>query len=424
MTVFGSKVAGGVGNGGKTGALVVVVGVGVGDAEVLAGVGEELVAAGVGEVVGEAEVVVVGEDVGEAVVVVVGEDVGEVVVVGEVVGEAVVLEGGAGYIRSHVVYDLLCRDYGVIVVDNLSNSDGLNLDNIAKSNYWGSALYNYYGDCGEIERFDPRDVVGVIHFAAYKSVGESVRNPLKYYSNNINSLLNVLEYVGRYKIPNLIFSSSCTVYGEPFSVPVTENEPIKSSPSPYGQTKIICERIIQDFYAKNRWVNILSLRYFNPIGGYSNIPIGENPTGGYESLMSRLNRWALGLDNFIIYGDDYDTSDGTAIRDYLDVGDLSRCHIECLENIMQKGGSYSVYNVGTGHGTSVKSLVNKYLEVNGIKNKIVEVGERRGGDIDAIYADASKIANEIGFRCRVNLEDSLRASYEWHKYLVSKGYMA
>lgn len=336
----------------------------------------------------------------------------------------IIVTGGAGYIGSHVVYDSLCKDYGVIVLDNLSNSNGLNLDNIGSYKFWGTKLYAYYGDCVDIERFDPKNIDGIIHFAAYKSVGESVKHPLKYYSNNINSLLNVLNYVKRYNIPNLIFSSSCTVYGEPEKIPVNEDETIKESASPYGQTKIMCERILKDFYAENRWVNILSLRYFNPIGGYSNIPIGENPTDGYESLMSRLNRWIFGLDSFKIYGDNYDTMDGSAIRDYLDVGDLSRCHIECLENIMQKGGSYSVYNVGTGHGTSVKSLVNKYLEVNGIKNKIVEVGERRGGDIDAIYADASKIANEIGFKCRVDLEDSLRASYEWHKYLVSKGYMA
>lgn len=329
----------------------------------------------------------------------------------------IIVTGGAGYIGSHVVYDLLCRDYGLIVLDNLSNSSGLNIENIKRANI--GSLYEYYGDCGEIERFDPRDVVGIIHFAAYKNVGQSVRQPLKYYSNNINSLLQVLEYIGRYKIPNLIFSSSCTVYGEPNSVPVTEDETIKSSPSPYGQSKIICERILKDFYAENMWANIVSLRYFNPIGGYSHIPIGENPTGGYESLMSRLNRWVFGLDEFKIYGDNYNTEDGSAVRDYLDVGDLSRCHIECLEYIMQKGGFYNYYNVGTGSGISVKKLVDTYLEVNDIKSKTVCVGPRRLGDIDKVYADPSKIANDIGFKCVVKLEDSLRASYRWHQYLVS-----
>ena len=336
----------------------------------------------------------------------------------------IIITGASGYIGSHVVYNLLCREYGVIAIDNLSNSSGLNLDNIVKIRPSFGQLNIYYGDCEHIENFDPKDVVGIIHFAAYKNVGESVRQPLKYYSNNINGLLNVLGYVNRYKIPNLIFSSSCTVYGEPYSVPVTEAEPIKSSPSPYGQSKIMCERILEDFYAENRWANILSLRYFNPIGGYSRIPIGENPTGGYESLMSRLNRWVFGLDTFKIYGDDYDTEDGSAIRDYLDVGDLSRCHIECLESIMQKGGSYQAYNVGTGYGTSVKKLIDTYLLVNNIKDKKVDVGPRRKGDIDLIYADSSKIATERGFRCQVPLEDSLRASYEWHKYLVNNRLMA
>lgn len=336
----------------------------------------------------------------------------------------VIVTGGAGYIGSHVVYDLLCRDYGVIVIDNLSNSDGVNLDNIMKHKPSFGRLNIYYGGCENIENFDPSDVVGIIHFAAYKNVGESVKQPLKYYSNNINSLLQVLEYIGRYKIPNLIFSSSCTVYGTPQTVPVNEEESIKRSPSPYGNSKIMCEKILEDFYAENRWANVIALRYFNPIGAYSSIPIGENPTGGYESLMSRLNRWVLGLDDFKIYGDDYDTPDGSAIRDYLDVGDLSRCHVECLENVMQKGGSYNFYNVGTGKGTSVKSLVEKYLEVNGIKNKKVSVGPRRQGDINSIYADPSKIVDEIGFKCQVNLADSLRASYEWHRYLVDNNYMA
>ena len=323
----------------------------------------------------------------------------------------IIVTGGAGYIGSHVVYDLLCRGYEVIVIDNLSNSSGLNIDNIMRNKYWGPLLYTYYGDCEEIERFDPRNVDGIIHFAAYKNVGESVKQPLKYYSNNINSLLKVLEYVGRYRIPNLIFSSSCTVYGEPDNVPVNEDESIKSSPSPYGQSKIICERILEDFYARNEWANILSLRYFNPIGGYSDIPIGENPTGGYESLMSRLNRWVFGLDDFKIYGDNYATEDGTAIRDYLDVGDLSRCHVECLQYIMQRFGFYNFYNVGTGSGTSVKQLVDTYLKVNNIENKIITFGPKREGDIDKIFADPSKIEKEIGYRWGVPLGESLNSCF-------------
>jgi UDP-glucose 4-epimerase len=333
----------------------------------------------------------------------------------------IIVTGGAGYIGSHVTYDLLNKNYNVIVLDNLSNSSTLNLDNISRK--FMQKMFVYYGGCENIERFEPRDVSGIIHFAAFKNVGESVRDPLKYYNNNINSLLRVLEYVERYKIPNLIFSSSCTVYGWPDSVPVGENESIKNSSSPYGQSKIICERILEDFYARNGWVNIVSLRYFNPIGGYDSIPIGENPTGGYESLMSRLNRWVFGLDNFKIYGDDYDTEDGSAIRDYLDVGDLSRCHVKCLEFVMQKGGFYNQYNVGTGGGISVKQLVNKYLEVNSIRNKVVEIAPRRMGDIDKIYASGSKIKRDMDFECIIPLEHSLESSYRWHKYLVSNKLM-
>lgn len=330
----------------------------------------------------------------------------------------VIVTGGAGYIGSHVVYDLLCRDYGVIVIDNLSNSNGYNIDNIMSNKPSFGRLNIYYGGCENIENFDPSDVVGIIHFAAYKSVGDSVKNPLKYYSNNINSLLQVLEYIGRYKIPNLIFSSSCTVYGTPQTVPVNEEESIKRSPSPYGNSKIMCEKILEDFYAENRWANVIALRYFNPIGAYSSIPIGENPTGGYESLMSRLNRWVLGLDDFKIYGNNYDTPDGSAIRDYIDVGDLSRCHIDCLQSLTNKDGSYNYYNVGTGTGTSVLSLVNKYLEVNNITNKVIQFGPKRQGDINKIFADPSKIEKDIGFRCIVPLEHSLKTSYEYSKDLL------
>lgn len=332
----------------------------------------------------------------------------------------IIVTGGAGYIGSHIVNDLLEYEYKVLVLDNMSNSNSLNIDNILVKKNVKNNLFVLQEGCESVGKFSPENIGGIIHLAAFKNVGESVKHPLKYYNNNINSLLNVLNYVKKYHIPNLIFSSSCTVYGEPDKVPVNENESIKESPSPYGQSKIMCERILKDFYAENRWVNILSLRYFNPIGCYSSVPIGENPKGGYESLMSRLNRWIFHSEDFKIYGDDYDTPDGSAIRDYLDVGDLSRCHIECLRYIMQKDGFYDYYNVGTGVGVSVKDLVNKYLKINNIVNKNVEVADRRKGDVDKIFADPSKIQNDIGFKCVVPLEESLKNSYEYGKYLLNK----
>jgi len=333
----------------------------------------------------------------------------------------ILVTGGAGYIGSHTVCKALEAGHDVYVLDDFSNSYDKCINSIIKfyqNKRFVKLINNPTSKISTV--VEGHKIDGIIHFAANKSVGESVRDPIKYYRNNINSLLDVLKYMKSYWIKNLIFSSSCTVYGDTKNSPVTEDHPVAEAKSPYGATKIMCERILQDFSNAYPIHNIISLRYFNPIGANIRIPIGELPRGKPENLMSSLTMYASGLiDSFGIYGGDYDTPDGTAVRDYLDVNDLAECHVRCLDFLKEQQGvrNYDTYNVGTGRGISVGEIINTFKKVNNIDIDI-PVLPRRGGDVEIIYGDVSKIQKDLGFRCETTLEESLRNAWYWQKYLL------
>ena len=330
----------------------------------------------------------------------------------------IIVTGGCGYIGSHTSCSLINNNMLPIIVDNNDNSYPWIIDNI-KNRYYNYTTKFYPVGCNEIESVKEIDRIdGIIHFAALKSVGESVKNPMLYYQNNIGSLLNILEIIEKYRIQNFVFSSSCTVYGDA-KPPVNEDAPIQDAFCPYGETKIMGEKIIRSFYNKNKDLNCTILRYFNPIGASEKVQIGENAKRTPENLLSRLMRYVSGKDSFVIHGTDYNTKDGSAIRDYLNVNDLGDCHVECLKNMMQKKGVFDVYNVGTGKGVSVFEIVDTFKEVTGLKFD-VKVGERRVGDIESIYADASKIKRELDFSCDTPLEVSLKQAWKWQQYLNSR----
>jgi len=272
----------------------------------------------------------------------------------------ILVTGGCGYIGSHTTCSLIENNIKPIVLDNNINSYEWIIDNI-KEFYTKDSCIFIKNNCEYIKNINYY-VDGIIHFAAYKSVGESSRRGLDYYINNIGSLLNILQFIDKYRIQNFIFSSSCTVYGDVGGV-VDENKTIVDGSSVYGQTKIICEKIITDFYNQNKDLNCVILRYFNPIGANIKIPIGEYCKKTPESLMSRLLNYVSGRDDFVLHGDDYNTIDGSAIRDYVDINDLSYAHVYCLKKYMNSGGVFKIYNVGTGKGISVKQLISTLEKV-------------------------------------------------------------
>ena len=322
----------------------------------------------------------------------------------------ILVTGGLGYIGSHTVVELLNSNYDVVIIDNLSNSkvDVLKkLEEITKKNI------KFYQDdvCNKeaLRRvFKENDIDAVIHFAGYKAVGESVAKPLMYYRNNIDSTLSLLEVMTENKCFNLIFSSSATVYGNPKALPIKEDFPLHTT-NPYGTTKLFIEYILNDLYiSDNKW-NITILRYFNPIGAHSSGLIGENPNGIPNNLMPYIVKVANHeLDCLQVFGNDYNTIDGTGVRDYIHVVDLAHGHVLALNNM--KG--LNIYNLGTGHGTSVLELVETFEKVNGIevKKKIVD---RRPGDIDACYASCDKAFKELGFKAQYNIEDMCKDAYNY-----------
>lgn len=338
----------------------------------------------------------------------------------------ILVTGGTGYIGSHTVVELQQAGFEVVVVDNLSNSNIEVLSGIEKISGIRPAFENI--DCTDYVNMDRMfekhtGIEGIIHFAASKAVGESVQKPLYYYRNNLVSLMNLLQLMPIHKVPNIVFSSSCTVYGQPDILPVTEDAPIKTALSPYGNTKQICEEIIRDTAYSDGFFQATILRYFNPIGAHPSAEIGELPTGVPNNLVPFITQTAAGIRKQLqVFGNDYNTPDGTCIRDYINVVDLAKAHVIAVERMLQKKSKFNVetFNLGTGRGLSVLELVNTFQKVNGVKvpHRIVD---RREGDIEQVWADPSYANNELGWKAQETVEETLRTSWKWELNLAKKG---
>lgn len=331
----------------------------------------------------------------------------------------IAVTGGMGYIGSHTCVALIERGYDVLILDDLSNSYPQVLDGIEKIT--GKRPLFIQLDVCDIKTLEKalrqHPVTAFIHFAAFKAVGESVEKPLSYYRNNLVSVIHVLELMERLHIRDLIFSSSCTVYGEPDILPVTETHPIKKANSPYGNTKQIGEEMIEDVVRSgSSRIRSILLRYFNPVGAHPSAEIGEIPQGVPNNLLPYLTQTAAGIrPELRIFGKDYPTPDGTAIRDYIHVVDLAEAHVMALEALKNDEGSVpKVYNVGTGTGYSVLDVIHAFEKGNGIKVPYI-FAPRRAGDVTAIYADPSLIQEELGWKARYTLEDMMRTAWRWEK---------
>jgi UDP-glucose 4-epimerase len=333
----------------------------------------------------------------------------------------ILVTGGTGYIGSHTAVELINQGFDVVVVDNLSNSQERSLDGIREITGIRPAFERFdLCDAEKLEAFLGKypDIDAIIHFAAYKSVGESVREPLKYYHNNLVSLMNLLEAMKKHDIKGMVFSSSCTVYGQPEELPVTEQAPIQKAVSPYGNTKQISEEIIEDFLKAEAGLNAISLRYFNPIGAHPSGLIGELPLGVPENLVPYVTQTAIGLrEELKVFGDDYDTPDGSAIRDYLHVVDLAKAHIVAIRRILEKKQkkNYEVFNLGTGRGVTVFEIIHTFEEVTGVKVNYV-VTDRRPGDIEKIWADPAYANKELGWKAQSTLGEALLSAWKWEQH--------
>ena len=336
--------------------------------------------------------------------------------------ERILVTGGTGYIGSHTVVELQNSGYEVIIIDNLSNSSADVVDNIEKVSGIRPAFEKL--DCLDFAGLDAvfakyKGIKAIIHFAASKAVGESVEKPLLYYRNNLVSLINLLELMPKHGVEGIVFSSSCTVYGQPDELPVTEKAPIKKAESPYGNTKQINEEIIRDTVASGAPINAIMLRYFNPIGAHPSALIGELPRGVPQNLVPYITQTAAGIRECLsVFGDDYPTPDGSNIRDYIDVVDLAKAHVAAIRRMIEDRNKarYEVFNIGTGRGVSVLELVHRFEQVNRLKLNYKIVG-RRAGDIVAIWADPSYANNELGWRAERSLDETLAAAWKWEKHI-------
>lgn len=337
----------------------------------------------------------------------------------------IIVTGGTGYIGSHTAVELIEDGFEVILIDNLYNSEAVVADRIG--NITGTKPQLEVFDICDRKKTDDffrknKDISAVIHFAAYKAVGESVNKPLEYYRNNLISLVNLLEGMKEYGIPSIVFSSSCTVYGQPEKLPVNEDAPIQPAISPYGNTKQIGEEIIRDTVAANKNIKAISLRYFNPIGAHKSALIGELPRGVPENLVPYITQTAIGLrDELKVFGDDYNTPDGSCIRDYLHVVDLAKAHVIAVKRLTQNKNKqdYEVFNLGTGKGVSVLEAIKSFERVSGIKLKYKITG-RRAGDIEKIWADPSFANRELGWKTMSSLDDAMKTAWEWEKIIRKK----
>ena len=340
--------------------------------------------------------------------------------------ERILVTGGTGYIGSHTVVELQNNGYEVVIVDNLSNSRADVVDSIEKISGIRPAFEEV--DCLDYEGMDAvftkyPGIKGIIHFAASKAVGESVEKPLKYYRNNLVSLINILELMPKHNVKGIIFSSSCTVYGQPDILPVTEAAPIKKAESPYGNTKQINEEIIRDTVASGSPIHAVMLRYFNPIGAHPSALIGEFPNGVPQNLIPYLTQTAIGIrEKLSVFGDDYDTPDGSCIRDFIYVVDLAKAHVIAMNRILEdkQKESVEVFNIGTGRGLSVLELINAFEKSTGVKLNYQIVG-RRAGDIVKVWADPTLANTELGWKADTPIEDTLRSAWNWQLHLREKG---
>ncbi len=333
----------------------------------------------------------------------------------------ILVTGGTGYIGSHTVVELQNSGYEVCIIDNLSNSTIQILDQIEKISGIRPEFSEFdICDKAKLDQFfsSHHDIEGVIHFAAYKAVGESTEFPLKYYRNNLVSLMNLLEAMNSVQCRNLVFSSSCTVYGQPEELPVSENAPVQKAMSPYGNTKQISEEIITDV-VHNGKTEAISLRYFNPIGAHPSALIGELPIGIPNNLVPFITQTAIGKRQQLkVFGDDYNTPDGSCIRDYIHVVDLAKAHVVAIERLLNKKTThpFEVFNLGTGNGYSVLELVKTFEEVNEVKLNYI-ITDRRPGDVEQVWADTRKANEVLGWKAELGAEEMLRSAWEWEKNL-------
>lgn len=328
----------------------------------------------------------------------------------------VLVTGGTGYIGSHTVVELINSGYEVIIIDNFSNSKPEVVDYIEKITNVRPKLYE--GDCcdKEILRkiFKENEIDSVIHFAGFKAVGESVHAPLKYYRNNLVSTISLCEVMKEFNCKKIVFSSSATVYGDPKELPLKEQMELGRTTNPYGTTKAFIERILSDLSISDKEWKVILLRYFNPVGAHESGLIGENPNGTPNNLMPYIMKVAIGeLDHLNIFGDDYDTKDGTGVRDYIHVVDLAKGHIKALEHINDIEG-VKIYNLGTGTGYSVLEIVRAFEKTNNVKIPYV-IAPRRDGDVASYFADSSLALKELGWKAELNLEDMVSSSYKFIK---------
>lgn len=338
----------------------------------------------------------------------------------------ILVTGGTGYIASHTVVELQSSGYEVVIIDNLSNSDEGVVDNIEKVSGIRPVFEKL--DCLDYDGLDDlfgrhKGICAIIHFAASKAVGESVQKPLLYYRNNLLSLINLLELMPKHHIGGIVFSSSCTVYGQPDELPVTEQAPVKKAESPYGNTKQINEEIIQDTVASGSPITAILLRYFNPIGAHPSALLGELPNGVPQNLVPYITQTAIGIrEKLSVFGDDYDTPDGSCVRDFINVVDLAKAHVVAMDRILEnkQKEKVEVFNIGTGRGLSVLELIHSFEKSTGVKLNYQVVG-RRPGDIEQVWANPEYANKELGWKAGTGIEDTLRSAWAWQLKLRELG---
>jgi UDP-glucose 4-epimerase len=322
----------------------------------------------------------------------------------------ILVTGGAGYIGSHTLVELSANDFEPIIVDNLCNTSIQNIQGAEK--IIGKSISFYNVDCTDEDALNAvfeqeKSIEGAIHFAAFKSVEESVREPEKYHSNNIGSLQVLLNVMKRHNVENIIFSSSCTVYGSPDILPVSESAPFKKAESPYGETKQLCEELLN-----NTKISSISLRYFNPIGSHESGLIGDCSSDKASNLVPIITETAIGKrEQITVFGDDYDTPDGTCLRDYIHVVDLANAHVKALQYVMKNKGK-SAFNIGTGNGVSVLEAIHIFEKVNNIKVNY-KIGPRRAGDVEKIYSDNTLSTNELKWKAQKTLDTAMLSAWKW-----------